>query len=140
MKNYLRREVVTKTLFHLLNMKQFFFAAFSLLFIATISQTACFYDNEQDLYGAVACDTAAISYATDIRPILDANCISCHAPGGEQEISPLLTYDDIKRYTDGNNLTDRINGNSSLMPPTGKMAVCNIAIIEAWINQGALDN
>lgn len=138
--NYLRRYIIIKNFFHLLNMKQFFLAAFSMLFIAMISQTACYYDNEQDLYGTVACDTTAISYATDIRPILDANCISCHAPGGEQEISPLLTYDDIKRYTDANNLSDRINGRSSLMPPTAKMSTCNIAIIEAWINQGALDN
>jgi mono/diheme cytochrome c family protein len=121
-------------------MKQFFFAAFTVLVIATISQTACYYDNEQTLYGGNTCDTTAVSYSTDIRPILDANCISCHAPGGEQETSPLVTYEDMKKYTSDRNVVDRTNGSSSLMPPSGKMSSCNVALIEAWVNDGAPNN
>lgn len=122
-------------------MKQFFFAAFLLLFLAAITQTACFYDNEQDLYGnGNQCDTTALSYSADIRPILDANCISCHAPGGEQEGSPLVTYDDVVKYTADRNIVDRTNGTGSLMPPEGKMNDCNVSYIEAWVNAGAPNN
>lgn len=109
--------------------------------MAAITQTACYYDNEQELYGGnVTCDTIAVSYLTDIKPIIDANCISCHAPGGEQESSPLLTYDDLKKYTDDRNIVDRTQGTSSLMPPAGRMSNCNVAKITAWVNQGALNN
>lgn len=121
-------------------MKHFFFATLSLLFISIMTQTACFYDNEQDLYGTATCDTTAVSYATDIRPIIDGNCISCHAPGGQQELTPLVTYDDLKRYTDSQNLIERTSGTTSLMPPSGKMSNCNIALIAAWVNAGAPNN
>lgn len=132
--------IVIKTLFHLSNMKQFFFVASTLLFIAAMSQTACYYDNEKTLYGDNVCDTTLVSYLSDIKPIVEANCISCHAPGGEQEISPLLTYEDMIKYISDNNMVDRVRGNSSLMPPSGKMGNCNLLLIEAWINQGALNN
>jgi hypothetical protein len=121
-------------------MKQFFFAALTLLCIATLPQTACYYDNEKDLYGDGSCDTTAISYTTDIRPVLDANCVSCHAPGGEQEGAPLVTYENVKQYADTRDIVDRTNGTGSLMPPSGKMSNCNIAIIEAWVNAGAPNN
>lgn len=121
-------------------MKQFFFAALTLMFIATISQTACYYDNEKDLYGDGSCDTTAVSYSADIRPIIDANCVSCHAPGGEQETSPLLTYADVTKYTGNLDIVERTAGTSTLMPPTGKMSDCNVALIGAWVNQGAPNN
>lgn len=121
-------------------MKEFFFAALTILFLVSISQTSCYYDNEAELYGVGNCDTTAVSYNTDIKPIIDANCISCHAPGGEQESSPILNYEDLKKYTGNRDLVNRTNGTNSLMPPSGKMNSCNVALIEAWVNQGALNN
>ena len=122
------------------NMRQFIFAALTLLFLASLSQTACYYDNEKDLYGTGNCDTTAVSYIADIKPIVDANCISCHAPGGQQETSPMVTYDELKKYADTRDIVNRTNGSSSLMPPSGKMNSCNIALIEAWVNAGAPNN
>lgn len=121
-------------------MKHFLFTALTALFITIMSQTACFYDNELDLYGAQTCDTTAVSYSLDIRPILDANCITCHAPGGEQEVAPLLTYEDVKKYTGDRNIVDRTSGTTVLMPPTGKMSDCNVSLIESWVNAGAPNN
>ena len=121
-------------------MKKIFFAALTLLFIGSISQTACYYDNERDLYGIGNCDTTAVSYIADIRPIVDGNCISCHAPGGERETSPLLTYAELKQYADTRDIVGRTNGSTSLMPPSGKMSSCNVALIAAWVNAGAPNN
>ncbi|MCB0524416.1 MAG: hypothetical protein R3A50_14275 [Saprospiraceae bacterium] len=121
-------------------MRHFIFSAFVILVAISFTQTSCYYDNEQDLYGTGNCDTSLVSYNTDIKPIIDANCISCHAPGGEEENSPLLTYDDLKKYTGNNDMVDRVNGTSSLMPPSGKMNSCNVSLITAWVNQGALNN
>ena len=125
------------------HMKYFIFIAFALLIIVGLTQTACYYDNEKDLYGDGLCDTTAVRYSIDVKPIVDANCVSCHAPGGQQEGSPLLTYDDVVKYTGvmgSSALVDRTNGTSSLMPPSGKMSACNIAIIAAWVSQGSLNN
>lgn len=120
-------------------MRLLVFAAF-VVFISILSQTACYYDNEEDLYGTVVCDTVAISFASDIKPIIDANCVRCHAPGGEQESSPLLTYDDLKKYTSDGDLTDRTSGTVGLMPPDGKMNECNVTMIKAWVDAGAPNN
>lgn len=119
-------------------MKKIFFAALALLLLTTISQTACYYDNEQEQYGTTECDTTSVSYAADIRPILDQQCISCHAPGGQQESQPFTTYEEFTLYV--SSAVERVNGIGSIMPPTGKLSDCNISLIEAWVNAGAPNN
>ena len=32
------------------------------------------------------------TYTTNIKPIIDGNCVSCHSPGGENSSVPLQTY------------------------------------------------
>jgi len=122
-------------------MKQFFFTTLIMTAIGIISQTACYYDNEEEQYGVTTCDTVAISYSADIQPIIQANCISCHAPGGQQESSPFTTYDGLKLYTLNREIADRVVGkNGALMPPSGAMSTCNQLKIEAWVNAGAPNN
>lgn len=123
------------------NMKLIFFAALTVMFFAMLTtQTACYYDNEQEQYGVNQCDTTAVSYSTNIKPIIEQNCISCHAPGGAQETAPLVTYDQLKNYATSGALVDRTNGTSSLMPPSGKMSNCNLLFIKAWVDAGAPNN
>lgn len=122
-------------------MKQFFFAVLAFAIWAIFSQTACYYDNEVEQYGVVVCDTTDISYSADIWPIINSNCISCHAPGGEQEFSPFDTYDGLKAYTFNREIVDRVYANGvNLMPPTGELSDCNKLKIEAWVNAGAPNN
>jgi hypothetical protein len=42
-----------------------------------------------------SCVTPAPSYATTVLPILNANCVSCHAPGGVDASRPLETYQEV---------------------------------------------
>lgn len=122
-------------------MKQFFFAATILTAFAVFAQTACYYDNEAEQYGVTTCDTVGISYSADIQPIIQANCISCHTPGGQQESSPFNTYEEVKLYTTNREIADRVIGNGvALMPPSGAMSPCNQLKIEAWVNAGAPNN
>ncbi|MDO8367979.1 MAG: cytochrome c [Saprospiraceae bacterium] len=121
-------------------MKQFFFAVFT-LFVVVFAQTSCYYDNEVEHYGVTVCDTTAISYSADILPIIQQNCISCHAPGGQQAVSPFMTYEGLKQFTLNREIVDRINGNGvSLMPPSGEISDCSKQKIEAWVNAGAPNN
>lgn len=119
-------------------MKKIVVAAFAVLLSIVFSQTACYYDNEVDQYGTTPCDTANVSYSQVIKPIIDQNCISCHAPGGERETSPFTTYDEVVLYAES--AVPRINGSSTLMPPSGKMSSCNIALFTSWVNAGAPNN
>ena len=51
-----------------------------------ILATSCSYENMETLYPQEpGCDTINVSYTEDIKPIFDANCVSCHsgsAPAG----------------------------------------------------------
>lgn len=100
------------------------------------TQQACYYDNEEDLYGNGACDTVDMNYTADILPILKDNCYSCHQTGGSASI-PMDEYLFLKDYVDGGQLLDRINNQSRPMPQDGLMNLCNRLKIEAWVKAGA---
>ena len=121
-------------------MKQFLLAVFVFAVLVLLIPTSCYYDNEVEQYGITTCDTVAMSYSQDIRPIIDANCVSCHAPGGQQESSPFDTYDGLKNYADNRKIVNRVNGVGAIMPPSGAISKCDQLKIEAWVNAGALDN
>lgn len=38
------------------------------------------------------------TYAEDVQPLLDAACVGCHRPDGNQRSSPLHTYDSVLSY------------------------------------------
>lgn len=107
------------------------------LFAAPLS---CYYDNEEELYGVVSCDTTGVSFSRDVLPIVLNNCASCHQPGGSQSTSPMTNYAEVKSYAANRLIANRINGVGNIMPPLGKMSNCNIQLIEAWLNAGAPDN
>lgn len=101
--------------------------------------SGCYFDNEQELYGIdpTACDTTAVKYSTVIKPLIDKNCISCHAPGGVQESSPLHTYEVVKLYAESGLLVSRTNDTNSPMPQSGLLPECDRNKIRAWVKRGA---
>lgn len=122
-------------------MKQFFFGASLVVFVALFAQTSCYYDNEVEQYGVTTCDTVNLSYNTHIKPIIDANCLSCHVAGGQQSSSPFDTYNNLKQFTLNREIVQRINGDGvALMPPSGAISNCDKLKIEAWVNAGAPNN
>jgi uncharacterized membrane protein len=120
-------------------MKQFFFSVLAFTLLTIFASTSCYYDNEAEQYGVTTCDTVAISFSQDIQPIINASCVSCHAPGKEQESTPFTTYEEIKLYSDGA-IVERITGIGGIMPPSGAISSCNQLKIQAWVNAGALNN
>ncbi|HVR60906.1 MAG TPA: hypothetical protein VMU50_03355, partial [Polyangia bacterium] len=65
----------------------------------------------QDL--PAACPTTPPSFASDVKPIYDSVCTSCHAPGGQMGSVPLTTYAQIfgRRTTELTQIYDCV------MPP-----------------------
>ncbi len=74
-----------------------------------------------------------VSYDCHIKPIIDANCVSCH--------NKYATYDKVK--SDINHILGVItlpNNSGNVMPTTGRMVQYNIDIIAKWKQQGLTQN
>ena len=108
--------------------------------ILTLPQS-CYYDNREELDGTDnLCDTADVSYANDIVPLLDAECYLCHSVASNSSGFPFDTYNGLKTYADNGKLVVRTNDANSPMPQAGLMSQCNRDLIKAWVNQGAKNN
>lgn len=105
----------------------------------------CYYDNEQDLYGDPApCDTAAVSYANFIEPLLQDHCYKCHKET-EPEFSGYILegYENTRDYAISGKIADRTNNAANPMPPLsegGLLPDCDRQKIKAWIAAGAPQN
>jgi len=135
-------EILHKNFPHLLlNMKKILIFTSFLAVLTLITPTACYYDNEVEQYGTTVCDTVALSYSIHIHPIIKANCVSCHTPGGQQSSSPMNTFEQVKPYATSREIVQRIRGDGQpLMPPAGAMSSCDQEKIAAWVNAGSPNN
>ncbi|MBC8172376.1 MAG: hypothetical protein H7X71_00600 [Chitinophagales bacterium] len=126
--------------------KKIFFVFTGLLFLTCSLFYSCFYDNVEELTGDIVCDTASVSYALDIVPILDAFCYECHSIDNadtEGDGFILETYDELTAAVSGEDLIDAVDwlDGSSNMPKDGsKLPFCERALIRNWVNQGELNN
>jgi len=87
--------------------------------------------------------TDSVTYTANVKAIIDANCVSCHANGGSASFRPLTTYAQVKDAVENAGLLNRIqlqNGEDGLMPQTGRMPQGNIDIILQWDADGLLEN
>jgi len=118
--------------------------------------SACI-NNVEDVRGTVQND---VSFSTEIQPILEQRCVSCHGSGFANNNTDLSSYQSIFAGTGnvyGNNLVipnDPDNsglveavttGNAGLgvrrMPTNGAfLSGDEINKIRAWISEGAQDN
>ena len=77
---------------------------------------------------------ADITFATNVKPIIDANCIQCHGSGGN---SPHLTsYSFIN--ASAASVKDAVA--SRRMPQGGSLTQNEIDAIVCWVENGALNN
>lgn len=117
----------------------------TLLSIATLLLlSACYKNNLADLTGNTTCDTSNMTYSADIEPILKNNCTNsgCHESTAALTF-PLTSYEDVKMVAlDGRLLRSLRHQVGVAAMPKGmsQLDSCTISKIEAWINQGTLNN
>ncbi|WP_394773872.1 cytochrome c [Flavobacterium sp.] len=101
------------------------------------------YSCESNTYESIEEPTVIVgkvTYATNVKSIIDENCIGCHASGGQ--LIPLTTYTEVKDALVNKKLLDRIqlqNGTSGQMPKAGRMAQDKINTILQWNIDGLLE-
>lgn len=101
------------------------------------------------------CGDKPLTYQADIKPIIDANCVSCHVPGGtgyEQTGLQLDSYDALMKGTKlgpvvvaGSSVSSTLyrlvsgQADPSIRMPHGQGALpdAEVSKIAAWIDQGA---
>jgi hypothetical protein len=94
---------------------------------------------------AGGCDTANLSYATHIKPIIDGKCLGCHntqSPGGGINFSTHAGVSGLALAPSGvfMGAVRRLQGFSP-MPKNGpRLTDCQIDRLQAWINRGAPNN
>lgn len=100
-----------------------------------------------------------VSFKTDIRPLLDDYCISCHAPGGkgfEKSGLDMRSYQSLMTGTKfgavikpgnsvGSTLIMLVEGraNPAISMPygiKGSLSKDKISVLKKWIDQGAKNN
>lgn len=111
-----------------------------LLLSLAVWMQSCYYDNEATLYhiSTVDCTKISARFATDIMPIVTANCAtsSCHnttAVGGVI----LQTYSEI--YAKADRIRQRTLVDKT-MPPNGSLTPSELNIIRCWLDSGAPNN
>lgn len=111
------------------------------IFVILVLVFSCSYDNLDEYYRDVICDTINVSFSETVFPIVERNCLGCHFDGNPTGVE-LTTY--IK-------ITDNIGKGFFLgnikhapgfraMPPNSKLDDCSISEIENWISEGAQNN
>jgi mono/diheme cytochrome c family protein len=91
------------------------------------------------------CDTAAVKYSTQIVPIMQDNCYSCHGNGttfGSGGVA-LYTYGQLKGYADNGYLVGNVThapGYVAMPYLAPALPTCETEVIVAWVRQGAPNN
>ncbi len=105
---------------------------------------SCYYDNREDLFPEVAvCNTSNVSYAADVLPVLESQCLGCHNSGSQQGNVNLEGYDNVRAWARNGRLYGSIawlNGYAPMPPAGSQLPPCTIDKIKAWIDAGAPNN
>ncbi len=104
----------------------------AILICAGILAVSC----SSNTYDEVSVVAANPTYTANIKPIITANCTSCHSTDGGQD--PYLeNYDQVKEAVISHGLLDEIAAPSGEgMPEAGRMPQSKIDAINTWAANG----
>ncbi len=109
----------------------------TILIATVIVLGSCSYKNNESIKPTVCVDTL-VSFASQVNPIIEQNCTSCHKSGGT--FPNLQGYDNVQRRRV--NIVNSIKGENGFtkMPPSGSLNSCEINKIANWVNEGFKNN
>ena len=127
-----------------MKLKYLLIGGFFIAIIAT-SLSACYYDNEETLYGDTAqpCDPGPIQYSVQVSSIIQQNCYACHSTGSNLGNLLLDSYTGTRNTAkDGSLLgsVQRKSGYSAMPQGAAKLLDCDIQALQTWVNEGTPNN
>lgn len=115
-----------------------------ILGLIILGTTACYYDNEEELYPqAIECDTVNVTYNSTVAPIMSNSCDGCH--GGAAPAAGVVTdtYDGLKEIADNGSLWGSVNHDQDFSPmpkDLPKLNDCDLTKIGIWLDNGAFND
>ncbi|HEY0030733.1 MAG TPA: cytochrome c [Bacteroidia bacterium] len=108
-----------------------------IIFISSLLMASCTFEKAQPL--PVGC-TTTIFYATDIQPMINSKCVSCHTAGGTGT-GDFTSYTGLKAKAESGSLNTRVFVLKD-MPPAGnpQLTEDELSKLKCWIEQGAPNN
>jgi hypothetical protein len=108
----------------------------------------CYYDSKEYLYPelSTSCDTSNYTFSGAVKPILQANCLSCHSNASAPTLGSnvkLEDYTDVKDAANSGMLMGTIkhlNGYQPMPYNGGSLSNCNITLIQKWIDAQTPNN
>ncbi len=116
-----------------------FWISCSVLFLLT----ACYYDNEEELYPDTGGPRSNISYSKDVEPLIRNNCYVCHSDAARLGNVILEGYPKLILYVNDGSLLGSITHDSrwTAMPSgSARLPQSQIDIVRIWIEEGAKNN
>ena len=87
----------------------------------------------------VDCSMVNSSYSANIKPIINANCISSGCHNANSTNGDFTTYNGLKAKADNGSLNNRVVQQKN-MPPSQPLSLDDLEKIKCWINSGAPNN
>lgn len=82
--------------------------------------------------------TSVVKYESDLKPIMESNCMSCHSASG---FKPLNNYNLVKANIDIIiNRIQRPSGDPLKMPQGGSLSANQIDLFVKWKADGLIEN
>jgi len=105
--------------------------------------SSCVKKDDSAVPGCTATPPATISYQKDVYPIIKQNCLSCHDASNHFGGIVIGNYEQVALSGKSGELYNSImlsSNGKAYMPKGGRLMDCEIAIIKAWVDQGAKNN
>ena len=99
------------------------------IFLLTVFFTACISNIEEQQE-----ELTKVSFMNDVKPIMDARCLSCHGAGGN--FPELKNYSEVSTHA----VIVKEEVASGRMPRGAALTAAQIKSIVDWVDEGALDN
>ncbi len=87
--------------------------------------------------------TGTVKYSTDILPIVESQCLSCHNDNFASGNNSYSSYAQFRDATENGDVIDRITrnvGDQLLMPQGNQLPQNSINLILQWQTDGYLEN
>lgn len=100
---------------------------------------SCKKKDKKDDLNNLDCSTISSGYASNIKPIIDGNCLSsgCHNAGSAN--GDFTTYAGLKAKVDNGSIDNRVIQQKN-MPLNNPLATDELKKIKCWLNSGAPNN
>ena len=110
-----------------------------IILLGLVAVSVYLFSCKKDDYKNLDCSTISSGFNANIKPIIDANCISsgCHNSGSSN--GDLTTYLGCKAKVDNGQMNARVLEDKN-MPPSKPLSLDDRKKIKCWIESGAPNN